>query len=198
MGKRPSNAPLSEREIEVIRKQYPKVGASAVARKLRRSPSTIHVWVRRLGLPLYRDSFYDVTTKLVPIRDVADCAGCAERTVADVGQRAGVLRRRSRGGCVAYNVCVPEKWADAFIADRRARKQAEALEGIWYSTAKVAELLGVSVKQIHNALAGRPPRYLAPYLSPIERIRTTRNRWLWNPRQVEEVRRRYRQERRAA
>lgn len=178
-------------EREIVFRDYPRIGPKVLAKRLKRSKDSLVSFAQRNGLR-FTDGFDD--ERYVLVAEVIAATGIHHSMIYKAAHSAGVLRYRpyARG---RYTRVVPVKWADDFIEqhERRAEVQ-EALAEQWYTTQKVAEIFGTSPGYVRLIIRGRRPNSkYTPLLMGIERRVSTCNHFLWNPYQVEEAWRKYRE-----
>ena len=178
-------------EKEVIRRDYARLGPKVLAKRLKRSRFSLFEFARQNDLTFVDG--YDSNSRML-VADFVRVTGINRNTVYFAAKRDGVLRNRGAGS-IPYSKTIPIAWADKYLEEHEGRTRAdEELGDQWYRSAKVAEIFGVETGYLRNLLRGKHPN--SAYwqaLKHVERRRAKPNRWLWNPYQVEEAWRKYRE-----
>ena len=173
--------PYPPETAEFIATKLPLHGRAWVAKKLGKSPATIHAWAVRRGL---RVGDLPGWTRA---SDLANTLGTTAANIHARAKRDGVLRRVGRGpNGRTLAVVVPDKWADALATTWLEQAEHETARDAYLDTDQAARILRVGRSTVIRGLNGTGA--LAPHLQAAQTIRGKRGTWLINPHDVERIR----------
>ena len=166
---------------DFITTHYPTRGRNWVAKKLGKTPATIHAWAIRRGLRVGDLPGWTRAT------DLANSLGTTPANIHVRAKRDGVLRRVGRGpNGRTLAVIVPDKWADALATTWLEQAEHETARDAYLDTTQAARILRVGRSTVIRGLNGTGA--LARHLDSAQTIRGKRGTWLLNPHDVERIR----------
>lgn len=174
-------------EDDYIRKWLPTRGYTLVAKKLRRSAGGVWARAKRLGV-----TFGDIEG-WTRTKALAAATHQSQSAVWNRAKSEGVLRQvgPKTGGQRSRAALVPNKWADAYLAEHQTLSAGEQLAEAagWLTLGEVAAIWRIGKSTVNRAANGKG--YLAPLIANIRKARAPsgnrKGQWLLEPYGVERV-----------
>jgi hypothetical protein len=171
-------------QTDFLRKHYGKKGPTWVGKRVGKSKATTYKKACSLGI-----GFGDVPGYVLA-SEVARVAGATTSNIIQLGGNAGVLKvvgSKARDAVPqTRRALVKQAWADAYLRDREEREANEAAG--YLTTQEVLGILRIGFGTLQRAVTGGSGSYLAGVLGSVRRVRGTRNRYLFNPHDIEAAR----------
>lgn len=173
--------PYSPEIAEFITTKLPLKGRAWVAKKLGKSPASIHAWSSRRGIRVGDIPGWTRAS------DLANALGTTPAAIHARATTDGVLRRVGRGpNGRTLAVVVPDKWADDLARAWLEQQENERARDAYLDKNQVAAILKVGRSTVQRGLNGDGA--LAPHLEAAQKFRGKRGAWLVNPHDVERIR----------